>query len=52
MGVPDDWSKDVLMLALFGNDTEIEHFCDGEDRPTYHGNSDEENWYREYHSDI
>ena len=51
MGVPDGWSKEVLKFAIFGSDTEIEHFCDGEDRPTYHCDSDEENWYREYSAD-
>lgn len=51
MGVPDGWSKEVLKFAIFGSDTEIEHFCDCGDRPTYHGDSDEENWYREYSAD-
>ena len=51
MGGPDGWGKEVLKFAIFGTDTEIEHFCDGEDRPTYHGDSDDDNWYREYSVD-
>lgn len=51
MGIPDGWSVDMLKYTLFGNSTEIKHFNDCEDRPTYYGNSDEDNWYKEYSAD-
>ncbi len=58
MGVPDGWNKEVLKFALFGNESEIQHFSDGETRPNVgpapeykYLDSDDENWYREYSAD-
>ena len=58
MGVLDGWNKEVLKLAIFGNESEIRHFSDGETRPNYGPgpkyerlDSDEENWYKEYSAD-
>lgn len=55
MGVPDGWNAKVLKLAIFGNGSEIQHFCDGEHRPNYGPapeykplDQDDENYYREY----
>ena len=41
----------MLKYTLFGNSTEIKHFNDCGDKPTYYGNSDEDNWYKEYSAD-
>ena len=59
LGVPNGWSKPQLMGALFGSDTEVQYFRDGEDDrpnvgppPKYeYIDSDEENWYKEYSAD-
>lgn len=56
LGVPDGWSKEVLKLALFGTETEIEFFYDGDNnRPNYDANynmieSDDNNYYREFYA--
>lgn len=52
MGVPDGWTKDVLILAMFGNETELNHYRDGDSRPTWDNEPDENNYYRTYHSDY
>lgn len=59
MGVPDGWSKEVLKFAIFGTDSEVKYFRDGEygrpnigPAPEYkYLDSDDENWYREYSAD-
>ena len=58
MGVPNGWSKEELKFALFGIESEVQHFSDGEQRPNYGPapeyeqlDSDEENWYVEYYAD-
>ena len=58
MGFPVRWGRDKLTLALFGVESEVEHFRDGESRPNYGPgpeykqlDEDEENYYEEYYSD-
>ena len=58
MGIPNGWTKDMLIHALFGSDSEIEYYSDGMDRPTYgpapdykYQTEDDENWYKEYSAD-
>lgn len=55
MGIPTGWTKDMLTYALFGLDSEINHYSDGEDRPTRgpapdykYQTEDDNNWYKEY----
>lgn len=58
MGIPDGWNKDTFMFAIFGTESEVQHFSDGDSKPNYGPgpeykqlDSDEENWYREYYAD-
>jgi hypothetical protein len=58
MGVPDGWNKEVLKFAIFGTESEVQHFSEGESRPNYvagpdYGQIDDDldNWYKEYYAD-
>lgn len=57
MGIPDNWTKEQLKYALFGNYTDAEYCADGESRPNTDPDTgryideDDDNWYREYYAD-
>ena len=60
LGLPKGWEKEKLLKALFGYSTEVEHFGDGDRRPTWqeddngkwgHVDEDWENWYEEFYTD-
>lgn len=52
MGLPDGWSRDLLFKALFGFESTVEHYEDGDHRPTYKSyDDDDENYYVSYSAD-
>lgn len=55
-GIPKGWGKESFAKALFGTETDCDHYNDGDRRPNYvEGagtvDSDDDNWYREYYAD-
>ncbi len=58
LGLPKGWSKEKLIRAIFGPDSEIVYCSDGDPRPNYGPapeykrlDFDDENWYEEYSAD-
>ncbi len=57
LGVPIHWDEQEFKYALFGEESYIEYFYEGDPRPdvdpnTYHYiDEDDENWYKSYSDD-
>jgi len=51
MGLPNDWTKDLLLRALFGNETDCQYYSEGEDYKHQTDYSEEDNDYLMYSAD-